>query len=502
MSRPHPPRVARPFISRNQQSLSSRLDPDLVQTLSQSRESLELVSSAIEAAYDRLLALTTRLNLTLQTMPNERRDGNNSTDMGPEHSAILLSTPSPPSTVSHADAPVVMTGAAPQQSAAERSSTPRPTTALTADTIRQRFAELTRDVEDHANPALSDGEGASSTSTLLFGPRSQDAVQARRSFVMSYLMQRRGENNSSDPSTSLGRRVERRAAAASNSTDRIADDYIHDAMDESSFTVTVLNRQREQLVESSRNFRAALSSTPTPTGDFGMRVRVGTSQNPSPAPPPADSSSGSAAGLPWVSRDRTALWRENLREHRPTSSSAVESAMAVDRSRSRSILSLPPLSLPSRERDGERPPFSDDAFELPALDTEPEDAPFSFARRSRITPQTAIFGSDSEDDDDPYSWMMTGDSRRPQPPLVGLDTARQRSDMLGRMRADHSEGLSGLSGSSNGLSMLTWHNNFGERGNLERAMNPDESQLANDSAVRRRRRRGWGKPLPFIILND
>lgn len=68
-------------------------EQDLLQTLSSSRESIQRVTTAIEAAYDRLIALTSRLQESLDTMSNDPAPARTATNMGPDHSAILLSEP-------------------------------------------------------------------------------------------------------------------------------------------------------------------------------------------------------------------------------------------------------------------------------------------------------------------------------------------------------------------------------------------------------------------------
>ena len=436
-----------PTEAASEQFPARTLDPELAQTLGQSRDYLQRVSTVIEAAYQRLLNISTRLATPSERMSNEVQDGQAISQMGPNHSAIVLSS-------------VAQETAAPNtqdtvgDAVAQRLSDPAvaETARRNMSTIRQRFAELTSALADdvNANPALTDGEPSRPSSTVLFGPRSREGMESRRPLLHNR------RSNPSDATTTLGRRVEARASGSRDTLDT----RVRETLVDSSFAVSLLNRHREQLLDTSRNFAS--------TGRDGESQNIPSSSITTSHPPIT-----TFRAPPWGYRERSAQWRENLEERRPTAGTSHSLRTTNDSSRPRGNVILPPTPPPPTQRLSVNRGGSSYSglLDLPGLETETEAERYARLRRARELSRsltTPITISDSSDDDDMYGWG------RPTDPVWGQSIT----------------GTAGLNlSSSDGqrpfMGLATW-GSYGENESERTA------QLYDSASAGRRRTRGWG----------
>jgi hypothetical protein len=431
-------------------------------------------------------------------MPNGFQETSGESSMGPRHSAIVLSeSVSSSNTDTRTENTVTLTSNLRQSNndTIEPSRTnPSTAAARRIDTIRQRFAELTGRVEDRPNADQPTDGGSGNSSTPLFGPRSQESSQANRAILMAYLLRdRERSSNPADATTSLGRRVEARAAAVRSPPVQSSDARIDDAIDESSLSVTLLSRQRERLLESSRNFR----STALPTS--GQNTAAGRTGSSTVARPPSTQTLQST-------RERTMAWREALREGRLAIPDAASAS--IGNPNVRALLTLPPLPpAPPMQRSVDShpdPPWH--PSERSGLETEAEGTTRSrrlrrfYANRDPLADAPAVTGrSEVEEDNDPYSWLMGEGARPPQAPINGLDNARSRVDMLGRMRTmqdeDSGRANSGAEQADPAFRSL-------RRPSARPWANEDDLELPPMDEVseifRRRRRRGWSTCSCFL----
>lgn len=408
-------------------------------------------------------------------MPNQIQDIRYNSTMGPDHSAIVLSNVEGDSTV-HNGSDLV--GETLLQRLSDPALPERSRRNITI--IRQRFAELTGVVVEGVATAqgISDGEASRPLSTLLYGPRSRESNDARRAFVTSTLL-RNQQTSATDTSATLARRMESRA---SGSRDALAN-RVRDVLDESSSAVTALNRQREQLLDTSRSFNVTVSP---PQRDSEA------SSNSTSFPMAEHQPSDTPVARPWVGRDRTAIWRENLQEHRPIPVLPSSSRTNNDRSRLRSLITLPPLpSAPLRRADTDqynRAPLPDDLMDMPGLEAGTETNRLERMRRiSEITRENTrpTIITDSSDDDDAYNWRTNSDTRRSQLAARGADTNHGRPAVFSSLRrANRGTTVSDLPEWVPPPSWVAYDESEGER-----TAQPYESFT---NVMRRRRRRGWG----------
>lgn len=469
------------------------LPSSVLQTIAESQASLNRASSAIEAAYERLLALRTRLDenseamsLLTETAPTPR--------MGPNHSAIVLSGAQPSSTPNGdetSDSMVV--DAMPQQPETAETEALRMSAARTIDTIRRRFQELAG--TDRSAPALPDmalyerpdtSQSARPAPGYVLRPattRANVPAEGRRTQLTPHVWARR-DMNPNDPTTSLGRRVEARAAAAARNEPRNPEDTAARILELRSSIdgyISRLNRHGEELLAAANSLRRE----PPPAARSPTRTPLPT--------------------LPAVTgANRRLVTSDELRREFDSVISRAQDDMNV-----RSWTSTPPAPEYTFSATVPMGNPSDQPEEIPMLRAVDTSAPgrqriWQRNRRRLDASRNAtnvLDVSDSEEEDE-LDWLLGDRTRRIQPPTVGLSSERHRSDMLGRARAAlltsraseraYYENAAMQPRSSIGRTSTPSYERFQEQFELA-LTNSQASGPTNVDTVRpRRRRRGWG----------
>ncbi|PSS37166.1 hypothetical protein PHLCEN_2v1039 [Hermanssonia centrifuga] len=437
--------------------------------------------------------------------------------MGPEHSAIVLSQPTPDISASVPTMMVDIPAGTAQESAPSQYSAAR-----TMDTIRQRFTELTGDGATGSSAPTSLGavprshvsEMPRPLPAFMFTPRSEtfpsQASSTRRSLLASHMFHRR-DSNPADPSTSLGRRVEARAAAARHRTNRGNEDAttrIRDLASNIDRVVSRFNQQREEVFAAPSSSRTTNSShTTRSSGRSVVSPRGGTLSRDA-----GRHRQASARPVNWGRPARVSLpsqdpeepewilpFAEDIPQVLPASMSTTSLAYTV------SVPSTMPLPLPNAPSSNTSAPRRN--FGMPDLESDSDETlpPPGFRVRRRVDAWGVerihhVMIDSSDEEEEPYSFSIS--NRRPRPPLVGLNSARVRSDMLGRMRA--AEGTQDESGTGmpapseqlplpRDLPSLTGYERLQERFEMAfSGINPSISSSYGITSRPRRRSRGWG----------
>ncbi|KAI0809262.1 hypothetical protein BC629DRAFT_1106140 [Irpex lacteus] len=311
------------------------------------------------------------------------------TAMGPGHSAIVLSsnpvapepTPEASGSATPAD-PVLSSDSTTNMFSSEGQPSP-------LHTIRRRFTELAGRLEEldnslpRARPSLHRTTSPSRHATNPSGP---NLSQWRSSVFNNFPRPSRlaaSSSHSTDASTSLGRRVEARASSARTPASDTIRSEVRDFMTAADTSLALLAQQQQQLLASSRTFR----QDPTSSTVGG----VGSSSTVTDGP----SLSMDSSARRWFARDRTAVWRQNMRERRPRdaegTSGIVISLRASQGDRPRdATISPSDLSLFPRNRRG-------NATEVPELEDETDDPANrrSYRIRRRLNPgeSSSIYNS-------------------------------------------------------------------------------------------------------------
>lgn len=377
--------------------------------------------------------------------------------MRPQHSAIVVH-PASDHDDSSGDAVETRTDANRAALAATHHDVEN--TARSLDTIRQRFAELTGRIEDAVSASAAGNSDARtnrdrdlSSPTVMFGPRERENAPSRRTLLMNYLTQNR-ILDPLDPNTSTGRRVEAMAAVRSAATPP-SDANVERVLNASSSNLSRLDRQREQLIVSARTFRRISPSA---------RDRS-PATNPQSLPPVGNLiAEADAVAQRWGTS--LPLWRENLREHRPVRVGAPftnGSRSTTSFSWANTALSLPP----GPPRSG-RPP----AAPIPSTDSgSRQRRTFSLSEDHDNGSMPILADLDSDQDDDPYSWLMD-DTREPQAPIGGLDR-RRSANHTGSEEAHYNQFLRSMYDTT--------------------ALPVPVNEAPSSSNTNTRRRRGWAR---------
>ena len=308
-----------------QQSFADRLrelhsqalqtEATVLRSISDSQQSLRRASSAIEAAYERLLALRSRLRQSLETMSSRPEGSDSSFTMGPDHSAIVLADnpaatePRPEGVIGPSfSAGFAMAARDPSlfySSTSEGQGQPS-----TSHIIRRRFTELTGALEELDNgtprPRASLQRTATTTSNAS-GPRPPIHWRPILESLARPSRSTHAPASSADAATSLGRRVEARASAARTASNDYLRPDVREFMDAADTSLALLAHQQRQLLVSSRGFRQDPVGASTENAGSSSVPAASTAE-------PRTSTSGRSN---WFARDRAALWRQNMRERRP-----------------------------------------------------------------------------------------------------------------------------------------------------------------------------------------
>lgn len=355
-------------------------------------------------------------------------------------------------------------------------------------TIRQRFAELAgrlEELDSTIRPNRLNAEAPRRRSPGLFGPRppADQSVSPinppRRAYNLSSLYAR--QSNSDDPTTLLGRRVEaRESALRASSSDNVRSD-LQDFMDAADHSLTLLARHGQQLLASSREFRQSIPGISSEASEDPRPFAVALPPPPAPHPP---------AIRPFSSRERSALWRQNMRDRRPLSSSDDRSGIIISLRRTDGDNSprSPPLTSAHGPSDGQlRASSTTDMPDLTDLTDDEVDDPTSrrsYRVRRRLNPEGGV---DTVVDE--VTSRLSWDSwqsvhRRPRSAWLGLSPARIWPD------SPSYEG-----GSATGNDERTYFLN--SDGSMD--SQDDISFSTVPRRARTRRRRGWGESFPTTL---
>lgn len=441
----------------------------ILQTIAETQASLSRASSAIEAAYTRILTLRTRLrqnreamSLLSQTAPR----------MGPSHSAIVLSASVPETSSPSVDGqsmPVDSTD--PSRDPARRRihadlGTP---SRQRLETIRRRFQELAGsepNTDPHQDLAAY-SEWADPSHTPARAPSSSggsvNPIARRLSATSQSYIRRDGPGtNESANTNALRRRADARAAAAQN-LPRNFDDTASRIMELTSSIDTYisrLHRHGEELVAATNSLRqgddprTSVPSVPGPTVSGANRRLLTSQQLRQELMNTVDELEDVSWGPPVLRRDSAAHTR-----------APEVDGLAIPGTLDSSSLTPRLGSRVRRPLEGNRAP--------PPLFFDP---------------------SDSEDDDE-LDMLLSQRPRRVHPPAP---SARHRAELLGRARAALLSGRRGASDVPEGpLVTIERRPSMTQSERYELVM--AASQSVSQSEVRqRRRRRGWGEQLSVL----
>ncbi|KAF7798596.1 hypothetical protein EIP86_009818 [Pleurotus ostreatoroseus] len=419
------------------------------------------------------------------------------TRMGPEHSAIVLSddsqpNPRPPAGTevpaeSGSSADMVVDVVNPEVPQVANAPTPPETTPrMPEETILRRFQELAG--RDRSTTALPDLASYSEETNPSYTPRfpplpstsmmRPSTLRVNDSDTLYFnVYSRRSGPSSTEAATTLGQRVEARAAAgrsASHNAEETANRITELRTSIDSY-ISRLNRHGEELLA------AASSLRQEPRQSSARRMpRISTT-----------ATAAAASSDPIVSgANRRLLTATQLQEEFDRVTSRAQEDLRDSEQRWRSLETRP---LESRSRfsliDWDALPNSAEEFGsyLSSLQeslrnqrsSESESAAEPPASREPL-PWPMDLASDSDDDDE-LDWLLSAPERRRrriQPPAGGLESERARSDMLGRARAALMTSRTSSQETSTGFDMSS--------------IPLTASSAITDPTRTRRRRRGWG----------